>query len=73
MNVSVLILAICTSAVLAMLAGERHGAEARNVARLAEHFGWARSDAAEVYAMARRIGFGAACMTVRRDRRRLVA
>ena len=42
--------------------------DARNVARLAEHFGWGRADAAEAYALARRTGFGAAYRSVRVNR-----
>ena len=65
MNVFGFIIALIASTVVAMLAAVRQSADARNVARLAEHFGWGRSDAAEAYASARRIGFGAAYRSLR--------
>jgi hypothetical protein len=65
MNVFACVFALIASTVVAMLAGLRHGADARNVTRLAEHFGWGRSDAAEVYGTAREIGFGAAYRSMR--------
>jgi hypothetical protein len=49
-------------------AAERLTPDARNVTRLAEHFGWGRADAAEAYALARRTGFGAAYRSVRSGR-----
>lgn len=54
-------LALATSigGVVALLI-DGYASESRNVARLAQHFGWPRSEAAEVHAMARRVGFGAA-------------
>lgn len=73
MNGYVFILAICVSAMLALLADDRLTADKRNVARLAEHFGWPRSDAADAYAMARRVGFGAAYDAMRAKRRLLTA
>jgi hypothetical protein len=73
MNVAVLILAVCVSAALAVLEDARRSADTRNVRRLAEHFGWARSDASEAYRIARRVGFGSAYRTVRTERRRLPA
>ena len=60
MNVTMLILALSTVAVLSLLFADRHLSDARNIARLARHFGWARADAAAVYAAARRGGFGQA-------------
>ena len=60
MNVTLLILAVSAVAVLSLLVADRHLSDARNIARLARHFGWARSEAAAVYAAARRGGFGQA-------------
>ena len=52
-------------AAIASNAVQRLTPDARNVARLAEHFGWGRTDAAEAYALARRTGFGSAYRSVR--------
>ncbi len=71
MSLSALILAMSVSAALAVLAAGQHLADARNVTRLAKHFGWTRSDAADTYAMARRIGFGAAYKALRFEHRPL--
>ena len=73
MSLSALILAMAVSATLAVLALDQHLADARNVTRLAEHFGWTRSDAADVYTRARRIGFGAAYTSLRVEHRHLGA
>jgi hypothetical protein len=72
MNLLVLVLAFCASMMLGV-AADRHLADHRNVTRLAEHFGWARSDAAAAYAMSRQTGFGAAYRTMRMEHRQLVA
>ena len=60
MNVTILIFAIGTLTVLSLLVADRLLSDVRNISRLAQHFGWARSDAAVVYAAARRGGFGQA-------------
>jgi hypothetical protein len=67
------ILASSASAAVAMLALGQQLADARNVARLAAHFGWTRSDAADAYAVSRRVGFGAAYRSVRAEHRPLSA
>ena len=68
MIVSVLIDAVRRCTAVASDAVQRLTPDARNVARLAEHFGWGRADAAEAYAVARRTGFGAAYRSVRVNR-----
>ena len=65
MNVAMLILGASAIAVGRCLVGLRHLSDARNVSRLARHFGWARSDAADANAMARQEGFGHAYRTLR--------
>lgn len=72
MSLPVLALAFWASMMLGV-AADRYMADHRNVTRLADHFGWPRSDAAAVYAMSRQIGFGAACRAIRVQHHRLGA
>jgi hypothetical protein len=68
MITAALIDAVRRCAAVAADAVQRLTPDARNVARLAEHFGWGRADAAEAYAVARHTGFGAAYRSVRVNR-----
>jgi hypothetical protein len=68
MIIAALIDATRRCAAVASNAAQRLTPDARNVGRLAEHFGWGRADAAEAYASARRTGFGAAYRSMRVNR-----